>query len=293
MNAESFAELTSSPEILRRPRIGLMGEFSAGKSTLANLLLGQNLSPVKVTATQLPPVLYSYGPESVLRVDNAGQEIPIDAEALDAISHDDSMAVRVLLQAEVLEFCDLIDMPGTSDPNLPQAVWDRMLGLVDGVVWCTPSTQAWRQSEAALWEMVPDRLRDRSLLLITRIDKLANPTDRDRVVARVRRETEGLFNKVLPISLTEAIAAEDEPEALRRCGAETFVESLLELFERFGDLPEERAPLSFATLAPVASAPLSPHDRAPAAPAPQGSQKHVKPRRVMPRRVSRRPAVPG
>jgi len=33
----------------RRPRIALMGEFSAGKSTLSNLLLGARPLPEKVT----------------------------------------------------------------------------------------------------------------------------------------------------------------------------------------------------------------------------------------------------
>ena len=37
-----------------RPRIALMGEFSSGKSTLLNLLIGEALLPTKVTATELP-----------------------------------------------------------------------------------------------------------------------------------------------------------------------------------------------------------------------------------------------
>ena len=49
------------PTGLRKPRIALMGEFSAGKSTLANMLVGAQHLPVQVTATQLPPVWISQG----------------------------------------------------------------------------------------------------------------------------------------------------------------------------------------------------------------------------------------
>ena len=50
-------------ESKRKPRVALMGEFSAGKSTLTNVLLGQKSIPVRVTATSLPPVWIT-GPSS-------------------------------------------------------------------------------------------------------------------------------------------------------------------------------------------------------------------------------------
>ncbi|WP_425100120.1 dynamin family protein [Tropicibacter sp. S64] len=271
----------------RRPRIALMGEFSAGKSTLANLLLGQTVSPVKVTATQLPPVWYAHGPQCVMRVDNSGAEEVIDPEDLTRVSHQQTQAVRILLDAEVLEFCDVIDMPGTSDPNMPQDIWDRMLARIDGVVWCTPATQAWRQSEAALWESLPARLHDNSLLLITRMDTLQSATDRDRVTARVRRETQGLFRKALPISLTEAMADPENPEVLERCGADLFVESLVELVEGLGLRRCDADPVRFdavdTTGAPGRQAAPRPQVQPPSEP----ETDSVVPRRVVPRRVRR------
>ncbi|MFW2543886.1 dynamin family protein [Primorskyibacter sp. 2E107] len=291
MSAQPALQTTPSAHHPRRPRIALMGEFSAGKSTLANLLLGQSVSPVKVTATQLPPVWYTLGDPAVLRIDNSGAELPIAANDLDAVSHKETQAVRIQLQAEVLEFCDVIDMPGTSDPNMPQDIWERMLARVDGVIWCTPATQAWRQSEAALWEGLPAALHDNSLLLITRMDKLQTEKDRDRVVARVRHETHGLFSKALPISLLEALADPENPDTLQRCGADLFVESLVELVENLGTPSHDRGPVSFAPIkqgtAPVSAAQTAPAP-APAAACSDG----VVPRRVVPKRV-RRPQQPG
>ena len=39
----------------RKPRILVAGEFSAGKSTIINRLLGFELLPENVTSTSLPP----------------------------------------------------------------------------------------------------------------------------------------------------------------------------------------------------------------------------------------------
>lgn len=224
----------SPDEPQRRPRIALMGEFSAGKSTLANLLLGEAVSPVRVTATQLPPIWYSHGPPGMIRIATDGTEIAIAASDLPKINPRDTQAIRASLETDVLEFCDLIDMPGTSDPNMPPDVWDSMLKNVDGVVWCTSSSQAWRQSEAALWEQMPEHLRPRSIMLITRMDKLLTERDRNRVVARVRHEAHGLFASVLPIALTDAIEARDDPQLLIESGAEDFATCLIDLVESLG-----------------------------------------------------------
>ncbi len=269
--------------VTRRPRIALMGEFSAGKSTLANLLLGHAVSPVKVTATQLPPVLYSLGPERVLRIGISGDRTPINSEDLDGISHHDTQAVCISLEADVLEFCDVIDMPGTSDPNLPQEIWERTLEHADGVVWCTPCTQAWRQSEAALWESLPARLHENSLLLITRMDKLGDQSDRDRVLARVAREADGLFKAVLPISLTQALAAEDDPERLEACGAEQFVDSLVEIVETLDRGTLDPAPIAFGSVTRGGGA-MTESPKPVVNPAEHGT---VVPRRIVPKRVRR------
>ena len=52
------------PVAQNRPCVALMGEFSAGKSTLSNLLIGTEALPVNVTATQLPPVWLSRGTDA-------------------------------------------------------------------------------------------------------------------------------------------------------------------------------------------------------------------------------------
>lgn len=212
-----------------KPCIALMGEFSAGKTTLANLLIGYEPLPVQVIATQLPPVRIVYGDGEPFKVDLDGEVSPVDLEALDRTSLKETAYLQIFSREDILQHCDLIDMPGISDPNMPAEVWERMIGEADGVLWCSPATQAWRQSEAAVWSALPFELRDRSLLLLTRMDKLTSPDDRDRVLSRVKQETAGLFADVLPISLLLATKEQDNFALWQQSGADALARGLIDI----------------------------------------------------------------
>lgn len=226
-SAETQPENEAAPQT-RKPRIAFMGEFSAGKSTLSNMLIGASPLPTKITATQLPPVWISYGDDAAFCEDLDGNSRPVSLEELGTIRPEETRVIRIFQKSDILEMCDLIDMPGISDPNMSPEVWQPVVGYADMVVWCTHATQAWRQSEAAVWESMAPELRTHSLLLLTRFDKLLTDKDRSRVLRRVTRETEGLFAACLPISLTEALAARDDREQWERSGAEAFMEALVE-----------------------------------------------------------------
>jgi len=227
--------------VKEKPCIALMGEFSAGKTTLANLLIGYEPLPVQVIATQLPPVRIVYGQGEPFKVDLDGEVSPVDLEALDRTSLKDTAYLQIFSHEDILQHCDLIDMPGISDPNMPAEVWERMIGEADGVLWCSPATQAWRQSEAAVWSMLPFELRDRSLLLLTRMDKLTSQEDRDRVMSRVRQETAGLFADVLPISLLLATREHEDYALWQQSGAEALAKGLIGILNEINTEPTKNA----------------------------------------------------
>lgn len=220
----------------RKPRIALMGEFSAGKSTLSNLLMGVRPLPEKVTATRLSPVWITFGTDAPYRVDVDGHAEPIQIAQLEQVPVEETRYVHLSIEADILEVCDLIDFPGISDPNMSSDVWERMLPEVDAVIWCTHANQAWRQSEAAVWETMPDSVRENSILLITRYDKLTTERDRLRVFKRVTRETRGMFGGTFPISLLQAIKAGEDYELWDASGAGPFTEHLIDTIERLTKL---------------------------------------------------------
>lgn len=211
----------------RKPCVALMGEFSSGKSTLLNMLIEGDPFPVQVTATRLPPVWTSHGSPAVTVVGHDGNEAEIAVEDIASVGLDDAALIRLSRETDILELCDLVDMPGISDPNMPADVWQSTLDQVDCVIWCTHATQAWRQSEAAVWERTLPASNGRNILLVTQIDKLRNPRDRKRVMTRVRRETDGLFDAVFAVSVQQAMEDGDNQEVLKESGILHFLEHLV------------------------------------------------------------------
>ncbi|MEM9498377.1 MAG: dynamin family protein [Pseudomonadota bacterium] len=211
-----------------KPCVALMGEFSAGKSTLLNLLLAQNPLPMRVTATNVPPVWISYGNPAAARVGHDGSVEKIEFSAVSDTSLKQTKYIRLWLVSDALEICDLIDMPGISDPNLPRDMWMDLMDIVDSVIWCTHATQAWRQSESSVWDDVREQTNGNNLLVVTQFDKIREESDRRRLLARLEKETRGLFKGVFPVALIEAIRAKDKSE-WAQSGASAFSERLVDL----------------------------------------------------------------
>lgn len=257
----------AAPTGRRVPRIALMGEFSAGKSTLANLMIGSGRLPEQVVATQLPPVWVSGGSQDPLLVDLEGNETPCDVDALQSSVRADTAFIRIFSTDEILTKCEIIDMPGISDPNMASIVWERVLPYADGVIWCTPATQAWRQSEAAVWEDIDETIRQKSILVVTRADMLLTEHDRKKVFRRVMSEAGALFSDVTMMSLTQARDAKDDDDLWAKSGADDFVSKFLKMLDCISaGLPSEDPSARVPDLVPqetVAVAGETPEQTAP------------------------------
>ncbi len=115
----------------RKPRIMVGGEFSAGKTQLINGLTGQDVLPSNVTATALPPVWLVGGAAGLAQVDTSGTMHEL--ESLDDVKLDATHFCIMGHSAPILEKLDIIDTPGSSDPNMDAATWRRMLDYADAV----------------------------------------------------------------------------------------------------------------------------------------------------------------
>lgn len=218
---------------MRKPVIALMGEFSSGKSTLLNLLIGQDILPTQVTATRMPPVWLTYGNEAPYRMDDQGRKHRVNLQKTDNIPIKSTRYIRLFVEADILKQCDLIDTPGISDPNIKTSYWLRTVRFANAVMWCTHAGQAWRESERGAWEALPPRLRETSILLVTRKDKVRSERDLEKIRRRLERETQHLFNSRMFVSLTNAIRARQAGDAAAwaESGAEEFAEMIEKIVE--------------------------------------------------------------
>lgn len=281
MSEESLTS-NDQPVTAKKSRLVLMGEFSAGKSTLSNILLDSAPLPMRVTATRLPPVQISYGAPAAFAVAVDGTRGELSLDGIEDVSLHDTRMIEIKMESDVLQLCDILDMPGISDPNMPKETWEDVIEPRDHVIWCTHATQAWRQSEAAIWNIMRAQTSCQNLLLITQFDKLRNERDKDRVVRRVTKETEGLFDAIYPVSLLSALEAGGDYSVWEGSGAAALSEHVIKILMQTereflrvpteqddilqNDLRDTAALREFAASAPPAASP---------------------PERVIPRRVLR------
>lgn len=263
-----------------KPRIAIMGEFSAGKSTLCNLLLKARPLPEKVTATRLSPVWMTKGPGQHVRVTLDGEEEPVALEDFDQVPVEETRYIRLYMEADLLDHCDLIDFPGISDPNMDAEVWERVLEEADAVIWLTHATQAWRQTEAAVWDTVDEEVQENSVLLITRFDKLLTEKDRARVLSRMQREAGLYFDKVYPISLLDALEAGDDFDKWQASGADAFLEHMAKLVGRLGAARAGAEAADGSEPVPLKLVETEGEAAAAETPAPQDDGPKIMPRRV-------------
>ncbi len=242
------SEDSRPPAAPRKPRIALMGEFSAGKSTLMNLLLGCDPMPVRITATRVPPVWVSHGPRGAMLVHEDGTQTRFDGADLSEAPMDGTDLIRFTMDSDILNLCDLVDIPGISDPNLNHDTWLSLLDEVDCVIWCTHATQAWRQSEAALWEQVCERVKGPNHLVVTQFDKLRTERDRTRVLARLEAEAGTLFDAIIPIATLEAINAGLDETAWRESGGAALIERMVAMLVGESEAAEAQGILNEDTL---------------------------------------------
>jgi hypothetical protein len=192
---------------LGRPlRVAIVGEFNSGKSSLANLLVGiESLPTAPVQTTRIPTLLYQARKAQIwgLHADGTRQVLragrPQFAQSI--------VRLEVGLPSPRLRGVQFLDLPGLADARSNMSPKDLPLRHVDAVLWCTVSTQAWKESERKAWEQFPPRLRRRGLLVTTHCDLLRSTIDRERLLSRLRLEAGPVFNGIVLISNSEALAA--------------------------------------------------------------------------------------
>jgi 50S ribosome-binding GTPase len=198
---------------LERPlRIAVIGEFNSGKSTLTNLLVRIESVPTAVISNTCIPTLLYHAPEpTIFALYHDGRRAKLRASS--RASSQDIFRLEVGLPSERLRAFQILDLPGLADARFDGSIEDLASHAADAALWCTLSTQAWKESERVAWEEIPPRLRTRGLLVATHCDLLRDAADVDKLLGRLRTEAGSSFRDILPMSTVEALAVAREDHA--------------------------------------------------------------------------------
>jgi Dynamin family len=190
------------------PCLALCGEFSAGKSSIINLLLGCDMLPTSVLSSTRRPTYLRFAPElRIEAISESGERDPVSVETISTLSREDISHFDVGMPSELLRHVELLDTPGFADPFHDH---QRTLDAVEGAnicIWCTLATQAWRESEHQTWLSLPSHFQANGILVVTHVDTLTYSGEQQRVRTRLGREAGDLFGEIVLLSVPDAMRA--------------------------------------------------------------------------------------
>lgn len=200
--------LRAAKRVLSEPlRVGIVGEVNAGKTELANLILGIQVLPSSVLNNTLSATLIRYGevPHVRRHVDRTHFEEK-DASELHRVVQQRGYCVECLLPLPLLKSIEIVDFPAFEAADLFSGGSAGLLSRSDLIVWCSSMSRAWTASEASAWRQMPERLRRSCLFALTHADKLADSAVAE-VIARVGAELAPAGVKPISIAIPSAIEA--------------------------------------------------------------------------------------
>ena len=229
---------------LDRPlRIAMLGEVNAGKSSLANLLAGiESLPTAVVSNTRIPTLLYHAREPEIWMAHWNGSRERLGSD--DDLPRQSIFRIEVGLPSARLRAIQILDLPGFSDLRSGRSDVDLGFHQVDAALWCTVSTQAWKESERCAWSMLPARLHERGILVSTHSDLLRDPADKRKLLERLRQDVGDSFRGIVLLSTLDALHVMGRDRkglagaAWVASGAETLGKELVALL---ANLREQRA----------------------------------------------------
>jgi hypothetical protein len=231
--------LAAAQEMTTKPlRISVVGELNAGKTELANLILGVQLLPTSVINNTLCPAIIRYGEvQSVRHYRDEKRFEETDASGLHRLVQREGYRVECDLPLPLLRSIEIADLPPFQTLAFRASRVSSLLWRSDILVWCSRATKAWTASEKTIWLQLPRRLKANCLFVLTHADKLSADA-LQAVIERVTSEiptAEGAAPLVLATPL--AISARSprgqimNPKLWTASGGERFFKKLSDLLQ--------------------------------------------------------------
>lgn len=208
-------KVIAARERLARPlTIAIMGEFSAGKSTFVNALLGEAVAPMGVLPTTNTINVFRRGTGRGARVHyrdgsistvSAGELDPylrnLDDKEADRIRH-----LEIDRVGERMGDAAVVDTPGLNAlDEYHEKVARAFIEEADAVVWIFSATQGGTATEAGILKELREGGR-KVLGVLNKVDILDSDAERDELSAYLREQLGEVLVEVLPLSASAALS---------------------------------------------------------------------------------------
>lgn len=162
------------------PLIAVVGQFSSGKSSFLNALLGREILPTGVVPVTAKPTFIKYAPNFMLKaLYNDGSEEYRDIDELASfvdqrLSLKGVKSLYIYAPNELLKKASFIDTPGLnsrSDADTNET--KKILKDATALIWISLIDNAARSTELEELSLVPRSLKLNSICLLNQKDKLS------------------------------------------------------------------------------------------------------------------------
>ena len=194
-------------------KVAIMGEFNAGKSTLINAYLGEDVVPMGVLPTTAHLNVIKYGARRVARIilkDRGPREVAYgsvreEIERLgDQIDH-----FEFLYPHPQLRMVHFVDTPGfNAAEEEHERIATEALGSADAILWLVDSNQALSETQRRVLGKVEGGT-EKTLVLLNKVDNLDDADERE-LLEYLEEGIGSLVYKILPFSALLALQARGE-----------------------------------------------------------------------------------
>ena len=215
MTELAFQPWNSSNTEASSPRdtIVVAGEFEVGKSSIVNALLRRTLVPNDPGFVNRPLVRVLHSAQTIVHAELADGSVLEGSSVDEFVEREDVVVCTIFTPMPGMEAVEIIEVPfspvdGFNADHLP------VMRAANLFIWVTIASQAWRLSEKTVVKGLPDEMRERSVLAITRADKLRSEEDLDRIETRLQKEAAPFFNELVFVQASaKNLAASETDEA--------------------------------------------------------------------------------
>lgn len=193
-------------------QIAVIGQFSSGKSTFLNALLGQDILPTGITPITSKVCKICYGEDYILEIlYKDGRKVLQNIDFLHKLSRENSQNINhFCLYAPILSLKEInfLDTPGFNSQNSDDTHTTlKILENVDGIIWLTLIDNAGKNSEKALLKEFITHFAQKSLCVLNQKDRLKDEAEVQTSLDYAKSAFEGIFSAVIPISAKLALSA--------------------------------------------------------------------------------------
>ncbi|RAL22463.1 hypothetical protein DL240_11500 [Lujinxingia litoralis] len=215
--------------------VAIVGEFNAGKSTLVNALLGEEVVPMGVLPTTAHACIMRYGPRAGARiVYEDGHQRDVDFDGAREHMRREPEAIARLDYAyphPELRSLNFWDTPGFNalDPR-HETLAEDALSQAEAIIWLLDANQALSDTEFERLESIP-RASERLLIVLNKIDRLGPEGARqealDEIIEHIEDHVGDDSLGIFPISALEALRARSSTTTIPPA-----FEALLDIIDR-------------------------------------------------------------